>query len=107
MNAEGNRGLVALVIVMGAVVAIGLIVVVVTIASRLINASRGDGQGQAPAGFEAADIPITEGCQVMESLTDGGRLILRLGTAGRCNQMLVIDIASGKLIGRINLVPAP
>jgi hypothetical protein len=107
MNAEGNRGLVALVIVMGVIVAIGLVVVVVTIASRLINASRGDGQGQTPAGFETADIPITEGCQVMESLTEGGRLILRLGNAGRCNQLLFIDVESGKLIGRINLVPAP
>ena len=107
MNAGGNRGLVALVSVMGVIVAIWLSVVVFTIASRLINAAQGDGHGAMPAGFETVDIPIAQGCQVMESLSEGGRLILRLGNAGRCNQILVIDVASGKLIGRINLVPSP
>lgn len=107
MKADGNRGLVALVIFMGVLIAVGLAVVLFTIASRLINGSKADDRSQPPAGFAAADIPIAEGCQIMESLTEGGRLILRLGSAGRCNQLLFIDVESGQLIGRLNLVPAP
>lgn len=107
MKAETNRGMLALVILMGAVIVIGLIVVVVTIASRLIDAARTDDSGIAAPSFEVVDIPISDGCQVVETVSDGDRLILRLGAGARCDQLLIIDIRTGELAGRINLVPAP
>jgi hypothetical protein len=106
MKAEGHRGMLALVIVLGVIIAVGLVVVIGTIFSRLYNAAR-SGDGAAATDFDAVNLPITDGCQVVETAIDGDRLALRLGTGGRCNQLLIVDLASGALIGRINLVPAP
>jgi hypothetical protein len=42
---------------------------------------------------------------VQETTTAESRLILRLGTGERCNQVLIVDMASGKLLGTVRLVP--
>ncbi|MGH6933454.1 MAG: hypothetical protein ACREEE_13590 [Dongiaceae bacterium] len=108
MKAENSRGMLALVILMGVVIVIGSVVVVVTIASRLINpAKSGDGDAPIAAPFDPVDVPIAEGCQVVETVIQGDRLVLRLGTGGRCNQLLLIDLRNGKLTGRVNLVATP
>ena len=45
------------------------------------------------------------GCQVMETTTADDRLILRLGSGERCNQILIVDMATGRLLGTLRLVP--
>jgi len=97
------KGLLALVIIMGALIVAGLIVVVVTIAMRL----SGSGSEAAPtrAGFETLDLPIPAGCQVMEMVAADDRLILRLGSGERCNQILAVDTATGRHLGTVRLVP--
>jgi len=92
------KGLIALVVIMSVLIVAGLIVVVVTIAIRL-----GDGS----VGFEAADLQIPGGCQVVETVPADDRLVLRLGTAERCNQVLIVDMATGKLLATIRLVAEP
>jgi hypothetical protein len=90
------KALAALVIVMGVLIVIGLVVVAVTVTSRL--------RGNAALG--SIDLAIPAGCQVVETVPATDRLILRLGTGERCNQIIIVDMASGKLLGRLNLVPA-
>jgi hypothetical protein len=95
----------ALVIIMGVLIVAGIVVVVVTIASRM-----GGGQPVAATNalpsFETIDLPMPAGCQVMETTTSGDRLILRLGSGDRCNQLLFVDMTSGKLLGTLRIVPA-
>ena len=89
----------ALVIVMGALIVIGMAVVIVTIAHRLMGSG-------APAGFGSAEVAVPAGCQVVETVPTADRLVLRLGTGERCNQVIIVDLATGRVLGRLNLVPA-
>jgi len=98
------KPLVALVIIMGVLIVVGIIVVVVAIANR-IGAGSGTAGMRAAPGFATADLPVPAGCQVMETATADNRLILRLGTGERCNQVLIVDMATGRLLGTLRLVP--
>lgn len=99
------RALLAIVIFMGILIIAGLVVVGVTIANRLSN--MGEEERRAAGGFQPADIPIPAGCEIVETQTEEDRLIVRLGVGGRCNQVLVIDVRSGTVAGRLNFVPTP
>jgi len=99
------RVLLGLVIFMGILIVAGLVVVGVTIANRLSHMGAED--RRIGSSFGEADIPIPAGCEVVESRPDGNRLILRLGSGGRCNQLIVIDLRSGAVTGRLNFVPTP
>jgi hypothetical protein len=96
--------LVALVIIMGVLIVTGLVVVVVTIVNRM-GAGNATVSRAASAPFAVVDLPIPAGCEVKETTTTDDRLILRLGSAERCNQVLIVDMATGKLLGTLRLVP--
>lgn len=102
-NTRNMKGLLALVIIMGVMIVAGLVVVVVTIAMRLSGS--GTDAAAPGAGFEALDLPIPAGCQVMEMVAADDRLILRLGSGERCNKILLVDAASGRHVGTVRLVP--
>jgi len=98
------RPLVALVIIMGVLIVVGLVVVVVTIVNRMSGAPSAAATS-APPSFGTVDLLVPAGCQVMETATADDRLILRLGSGDRCNQLLVVDMASGKLLGTLRIAP--
>lgn len=95
--------LVALVIIMGVLIVAGIVVIVVTIANRM--GGRGTASSRAAPEFATADLPVPAGCQVMETTTADDRLILRLGSGERCNQVLIVDMTTGRLLGTLRLVP--
>src|SRR6185295_1261128 len=103
-DTRNMKPLMALVIIMGVLIVTGIVVVVVTIASRM-----GGGQPTAAAtarpSFGTADLPVPAGCQVMETTAADDRLILRLGSDERCSQLLIVDMTSGKLLGTLRLAP--
>jgi len=98
------KPLVALVIIMGVLIVVGLVVVVVTIANRMGSGNATAGRATA-APFAAVDLPIPAGCEVKETTTADNRLILRLGSGERCNQVLIVDMTTGRLLGTLRLVP--
>ncbi|MGD1876563.1 MAG: hypothetical protein ACFB13_03580 [Kiloniellaceae bacterium] len=73
----------------------------------------GDLLGQQGAGTPFADLalPVPEGCTIAGTELAGERLVIRLdglarqGTEGDCQQVLVVDLASGRLLGRVKAVP--
>ncbi len=95
--------LVALVITMGVLIVAGIVVIVVTIANRM--GGGGTASSRAAPEFATADLPVPAGCQVMETTTADDRLILRLGSGERCNQVLIVDMTTGRLLGTLRLVP--
>jgi hypothetical protein len=101
------RALLAVVIFMGIVIVAGMVVVGVTIAVRLGSLGEGDKPAATASGFGEAVVPIPAGCAIVETRPDGNRLIVRLGSGGRCDQLLVIDLRSGAVTGRLNFVPSP
>jgi hypothetical protein len=103
-DTRNMKVLVTFVIIMGVLIVVGLVVVVVTIASRLGGEGRTATSATPPA-FGTVDLPVAAGCQVAEASAAGERLILRLGSGERCNQVLIVDLTTGRLLGNIRLVP--
>ena len=98
------KGLLALVIIMGVLIVVGLVVVVATIANRM-SAPQTEVAGREGVAFGAADLPVPAGCQVIEMVATDDRLILRLGSGDRCNQLLIVDLATGRHLGTVRLMP--
>lgn len=97
------QSLKALVIIMGLLIVAGLGLVVYGFAARAPDAVGG------AAGFGEVDLPLPAGCVIAASETAEGRLILRLDgppEAG-CQQVVVLDLDSGEVLGRVTARPGP
>ena len=94
------KALKALVIGMGVLIVIGFVLLVVGLANKFSQAGK--------AGFGEAEVVVPDGCSVAETLAEGDRLLLRLeGPAARgCAQVVVIDLESGEVRGRLRLAPS-
>lgn len=86
-----------LVIGMGGLIVLGLGLVAYGLVSRV---SKTDG---AEAGFGTVSLGLAPGCTIAEARGHDGRLILRsAGPEERgCQQVFIIDMASGKMLGRV------
>jgi hypothetical protein len=104
-DTRNMKPLVALVIIMGVLIVAGLVVVVVTIVNRMSGTAPVAATSVRPS-FGTVDLPVPAGCQVVETTTADDRLILRLGSGDRCNQLLVVDMASGAVLGTLRIAPA-
>ena len=111
----------ALVIVMGVLIATVSGLLVYGLAQRSSDpAFSFFGTATAPAAPAAAETPsgtapfgdvtvrLPAGCQVEDMRPDGGRLFLRVGpAAGACAQIVVIELATGRVLGNVKFWNAP
>ena len=91
-----------LVIVMAVLILAGMAL----LAYGLVTRVSGDGS----EGFAAVDVPLPPGCSIAETEVSENRLILRFeGLAERgCQQVVVVDMASGKVLGQVRgVTPGP
>lgn len=95
------QALKTLVIVMGIAIVVALAIVVYGIAGRSGPEEAGRG------GFGEVVLEVPAGCTIAEAAPEGERLILRLdGLAERgCQQVLVVELATGRLLGRLTARP--
>jgi hypothetical protein len=93
------QALKALVILMAVLIVAGMALLVYGLVTR----TGGSGEG----GVTSLDLAVPEGCRIAGSELDGERLVIRLdGLAERdCQQVLVVDLAGGRLIARVRAVP--
>lgn len=108
------QALKALVIFMAVLIVAGMVLLVYGLVMRM-----GGGEARLFAGHPAAesgeaaslDLPVPEGCTIAgaELAGESGseRLVVRLdGLVERdCQQVLVVDLGSGRLLGRVRAVP--
>ena len=94
-----------LVIVMGIAILVILAIVVFMIAGRVSGVSGGGG----PSGFGEIELQVPLGCSIASAEGKDNTLIVRLdGLAERgCQQVLVVDLESGRVLGRVKAVPSP
>jgi hypothetical protein len=92
------RGLLALVIILGALILIG---VGALIAGAMLSAGR-RAEAESPY-LTAVSAP---GAHIESAEIQGNRILMRL-TGGGGEELVVLDAASGRLIGRIRLEAAP
>jgi hypothetical protein len=93
------QALKALVILMAVLIVAGMALLVYGLVTRT-----GSGEG---GGAASLDLAVPEGCRIAGSALEGEHLVLRLdGLAERdCQQVLVVDLAGGRLIARVRAVP--
>ena len=96
------RVLKALVVGMGVLIVAGLAAVAVTVADRIADPP--ESAVGAPA---AARVAIPPGARIVETATGDGRILLRLLLAGGGTRILAIDLATGRLSGRVDVFEAP
>jgi hypothetical protein len=97
----------ALVILMGLLILAGLGLLVYGVVGQVSELSQTTG---GPGGFDAARVALPAGCVLAAADLDGGRLVLRVdGPANQpdCQQVILLDPASGAELGRITVAPQP
>lgn len=108
------QALKALVIFMAVLIVAGMALLVYGLVTRT-GAPEGTGGGTAGGALFGAgsgapatlDLPVPDGCTIAGAELNGEHLVIRLdGLAERdCQQVLVVDLASGRLAGRVRVVP--
>lgn len=91
------QALKGLVIGMGILIVLGLALVAYGLVSRVSET------GDAATGFGEVSLALPAGCSIAEARGHEGRLILRAeGPEERgCQQVIVVDMASGEILGRV------
>jgi len=95
------QGLKLLVIGLGAAIVVMLAVIVATIADRAAQAPE-----RLPR-FDPGTLSIPPGARIAHVAVGEGRAIVQLDLADGRARLLVIDLASGRGLGVIDLVAAP
>ena len=95
------QGLKLLVIGLGAAIVVMLAVIVATIADRAAQAP------ERLLSFDPGTLSIPPGARIAGIAVGDGRAIVQLDHADRPPRLLVIDLASGRALGVIDLVAAP
>ncbi len=92
------RGLLALVIILGVLIVVGLIGLVV--AAMMGAGRRGEASTAAP--FVTA-VPAP-GARIESAELQGNRILMRL-SGGEGDELVILDANSGRLVGRVKLGP--
>ena len=113
------RALKGLVIGMGALIVVGLTIVVVTIAMRLTgpegadsDAAQAGGADMTPKPAERAQgaqpfgelqLGVAGSCRIADAVASAGTLVVRLDGPAKdgCAQLVVVDPGQGRILGRI------
>ena len=59
----------------------------------------------APGAFGTIAVPLPAGCILARVIPEGDRLYLRIGPTGRCERVVVVDVATGSVLGTITVGP--
>ncbi|MEQ8356286.1 MAG: hypothetical protein RH942_12160 [Kiloniellaceae bacterium] len=104
------QALKALVIFMGVLIMAGMALLVYGLATRTGGGPGefAEASGGGAADFGTLELALPDGCSLAATETAGDRLVIRFdGQAERgCQQLVVVDLASGKVLGRVKALPA-
>lgn len=102
---NSERALKIVVIVLGIILVVGFLVVVVTIAWRASTMGRDTAEpavAERPQGFSQLDVEVERDTLISQIELDGERMAVHV-TRGTMDEILIIDIRRGELIGRVRL----
>lgn len=101
----------SLVIGLGVLIVAGIVLLAYAFYSRIndpdFKLTKSQSEQSAPPastkrdGFGEANLGLPEGCGVVEMRPDGKLLYLRIGPAGACERVMIVDPASGHVRGTI------
>jgi hypothetical protein len=102
----------ALVIIMGLLILAGLGLLVYGMVNQVSEVAGPGGPvaPDAPGGFDEVEISLPSGCSVVETRVDGDRLIVRTDgpdSNASCRKIIIIDLESGEVLGRVQFKLGP
>lgn len=110
------QALKALVIFMAVLILAGMALLVYGLITRTGDGADKVGEAAAPAttpattpvDFGTLELALPDGCTLAATELAGDRLVIRFnGQAERgCQQLVVVDLASGQVLGRVKALPA-
>lgn len=91
------------VIGMGLLIVGGLVLLVYGVGTQMGKVGGGS------AGFGEVALPMPDGCVIADGRVEAPHLVVRLdGLAERgCQQVVLIDLDTGRVVGRLRAVPTP
>jgi hypothetical protein len=101
------RALKALVIVMGVLILAGMGLVSYGIVKRTAMPERPAQPAAAARPYGPVELALPSGARIARTRTSGERLIVELELASGGERLLVLDLATGGLVGTIDLKPQP
>lgn len=100
-STASHRGLLALVIILGVLIVVGLVGLIV---AAMMGAGRRGGEAAGPAPFVTA-VPAP-GARIESAELQGNRILMRL-SGGEGDELVIVDSNSGRLVGRVRLQGTP
>lgn len=102
----------ALVISLGILIVAGIVLLAYAFYTRMTDPEfrlmKAERQQQAASrasqrteGFGEASLALPEGCDIVEMQPDGKWLYLRIGPAGPCERVVIVDPLSGRVHGSL------
>jgi len=55
--------------------------------------------------FGELAVPVPAGCTIARVIPDGNRLYLQIGPEGPCTRVVVVDLATGSVLGTVTVQP--
>ena len=111
------RALKVLVALMSTLLVLGMVLLIYGLLRKGVNgeAAKNPVPVSPPVAFGDQALPLPPGCAVVEMRPDGDRIYLRLGPdggpgggpGGDCARIIVVDTASGRLLGTLMPGAAP
>ncbi|MDA0231774.1 MAG: hypothetical protein O3B21_16555 [Proteobacteria bacterium] len=95
------QGLKVLVIGMGVAIAMMITVIITTMANRAMTAP------ESLPRFDPRTVEVPPGARIVGTSVGDGRIVVHLVFDNRPARLLVIDLASGRDLGAIDLVKKP
>lgn len=98
--APGPRAMIAAVVALGVILALGVVVLIVAVFIRI---SGGGGASEAKAGPRLdTTLTLPQGAEIQQVTLDGSRLVVH-AAGPRGGQIMVYDIRTGRPIARIRV----
>ena len=101
----GMRAIKAFVIGMGVLIVAGMALLFYGLAGGIGKLGKAD----PGAGFGEVALAVPDGCVIADSRIEAPHLVLRLdGLLERgCQQVILVDLDSGRVLGRVTALPKP
>ena len=107
-SARGTRILKIAVVLMGILLIVGFMVVVITIAYRAVKLGQDTSADPAATahGFSRLDVEVEPDTLISQIELDGNRMAVHV-SKDSADEILIIDIKRGELLGRVKLLEKP
>ncbi len=92
------------IIIMSTLIVVILVVIISTIIYRAVKSGDGGGiKSSSARGFGIVDLEVSKGAKIADAKLDGRKLTVIINGKSGGDEVVIIDVRSGAIVGRIRL----